>query len=104
MVADASRFPASVSPAVDVSRARRARDARGRFARPVPTRAAPPALLVNAAEEPVVFRLPEVASVNWRMLLDTTSGGRGPRLPGGSEWTMEGRSLALLAVEHEEVA
>lgn len=43
MVADASRFPASVSPAVAVSRARRARDARGRFARPVPARAAPPA-------------------------------------------------------------
>lgn len=68
----------------------------------VPGTAASLLLLVNAAEEPVVFRLPEVASVHWRMLLDTTTGGRGPRLPGGGEWTAEGRSLALLAVEHDE--
>jgi glycogen operon protein len=57
-------------------------------------------LLLNAAERPAPFRLPELAGVTgWRMLLDTTRSETDAPAPAATTVIMTGRSLMLLAAE-----
>ncbi|MDR2872957.1 MAG: glycogen debranching protein GlgX [Xanthomonadaceae bacterium] len=56
-------------------------------------------MVINGMPQDVVFRLPSAVNGRWRILLDTSERQRERFVPGGTEWTVKNRSLALLAME-----